>query len=505
MKYLSLNGVISIFPLIASVWAQSPITTNKQLSATNYVTCGGIKYEDNSWYNPMVRATLKAIETQSEEERDEENSAELPLFIFHYTDILKLDGLPSIEELTDPTQPLDGVVDYENLKFNVEVNPEFKDDDTIRFLNTGFTTVGDVVEFNVTQSGIYCMYVAPHGNVEELHVDVQFQSSYGYIPYASYIKHVQSKYYVILGSIIIAYLLNYIIKFKVGSDFKDLNSVSIITKVVIFYILAPSVLISLARYVLYFVFSSFPTVSLVYDDVFNWLTACFAIVCRWFTLLFSMGYGVIYYRSGYLGPADSSYKELPTNLWYRAYILLLADLTSTTIFALTNSLINSSYDGDLLFGSLNAIFSVITTLFSLVWLIHSIISYRATKTLIEKFPPFSSVESNSELLKSFRRSILIIFVLPAVFGVILGVILGVKSAAQMSPPEDLPLDSFHQEIASLKIFESMYFSAGQLTIAAWIGDIFVLSTVGALFFIWIKNNYGVCRGKEVDDFIIDDE
>ena len=42
------------------------------------------------------------------------------------------------------------------------------------------------------------------------------------------------KYVIVLAIILFIYLLNYILKFKVGKDFKDLDSVSVISKAVIF-------------------------------------------------------------------------------------------------------------------------------------------------------------------------------------------------------------------------------------------------------------------------------
>ena len=111
------------------------------------------------------------------------------------------------------------------------------------------------------------------------------------------------KYVIVLAIILFIYLLNYILKFKVGKDFKDLDSVSVISKAVIFSFIPiyscqflyvdwvilennffdtskDSMLMNLAKQGAQFL-----------SIAFNTYTICIL-------LLFSMGYGVIYYHNG---------------------------------------------------------------------------------------------------------------------------------------------------------------------------------------------------------------
>ena len=436
----------------------------------------------------------------------------LPTLIFHYTDLLNFTNLPNVEKYFDDYakhQISDSLFDDDKSKFNLKVASDFQIDDAK--LYNGYIDTNKNVEYIVYDTGIYCVYI---GKLEDKKIDIPvvFKNSYGNLTYIEYTIYSQMKYFIVLAIILFIYLLNYILKFKVGKDFKDLDSVSVISKAVIFLVLFPFILVNSYMWIGSFLENNFFDTSK--DSMLmnlakqgaQFLSIAFNTYTICILLLFSMGYGVIYYHNG----NSHRYRLFPHQTFVRIvgffvtnlvviyiYLLLLNGSKSDTPFLTGFDQLEPPSSGSAVLN----LFAGLTGLFSITWFILIVYFYFKTKKTISHFPPNPNDEDSTQrVVLAFKRSILIILILPIIVMFIAGLITAsrvVRGIADSLP--DYPSGdtvNFDSVIRMLALEKSMEVAVLPLLISNWI---YFFSAVIGLFFIWIKDNNGLIIDRNVDD------
>lgn len=500
MHFLYLAGLF-----ISSVLgAQLPgINVFSQISQDDKVTCRAVKYLPDG-NNATITAHLKKISS---------SDAKIPLLIFRYSQIEEFNGIPPWEVFNHRQEEFADKIIGSDGGFLAE---PISDDFNAEFGKFQLSDSDEVV-FNVKESGIYCAYAFQPKGVDSFSLRIDARNSYGYLQFPMYILYKQGIYFTILASLLAGGLIHYILRFKVGEDFKNLNSISIISKAMIFYVLSPMILIAILQSLGSLIANH---ISLVDSNslilfVPTWLSLSFAIVIRFFTLLFAMGYGVIYCHE----EDSAKYRKIPVTLWKRATTFfavdflsfaaycLLTKLTNNTLFGMDENMFDpSSSNSSNIVSVLLMVFQLITSVFPLIWFIFSMIHYFRTKTSITKFPVTANPEDNSKLLSAFRKSFVLIFVLPLATSLAIGVITGMKFAAASggsdifpAPPElsgHPDIDRLSMQLYGVKVAEMIYFDSLFITSMAWSSYVNVFLTVAAVFAIWSKNNYGIVIDKE---------
>lgn len=436
----------------------------------------------------------------------------LPTLIFHYTDLLNFTNLPNVEKYFDDYakhEISDSLFDENNSKFNLKVASDFKIDDAK--LYNGYTDANKNVEYIVYDTGIYCVYI---GKLEDkkIHVPVVFKNSYGNLTYIEYTVYSQMKYVIVLATGLFIYLLNYILKFKVGRDFKDLDSVSVISKAVIFLVLLPFILVNSYIWIGAFLENNFfdsskdaMLMNLAKQGA-QFLSIAFNTYTICILLLFSMGYGVIYYHNG----NSHRYRLFPHQTFVRIvgffvtnlvviyiYLLLLNGAKSDTPFLTGFEQLEPPSSGSAILN----FFAGLTGLFSITWFILIVYFYFRTKKTISLFPPDPNDEDSTQrVVLAFKRSIFIILVLPIIVMFIAGFIIASKVVSGITDSlPDFPSGdtaNYDSVIQILALEKSMQVAVLPMLLSNWI---YFFAAVIGLFFIWIKDNNGLIIDRNVDD------
>lgn len=434
----------------------------------------------------------------------------IPTFIFHYIDLLNFTNVPRVESYYNqyPNKLPEDL--FSEDKFNIIPSKE-SEFDTAKVYN-GYIDSSRDAEFIVPQSGIYCVYI---GKVEDAKVSipVDFKNSYGNLDYPSYMVYSQMKWVIIFAIALFAYLFNYILQFKVGEDFKNLDSISVISKAIIFWVLIPYIMVYIYQWALFFLKNNFISSSqnsmLVGWATFfsEFITQTYSIYTSGLLLLFSMGYGVIYYHNG----NSHNYRMFPQKTFSKVIAFFVVYVLIMYIFLLLASHRSDQYPYLSGFGNLSlfdeksstwtSVFGSLAGLFSMITFGLTMYNYFQTKKTIAKFPPSANDSNSTERVGSaFRKSIIIFLVLPIIvffIGGLIGAISSVKKLVKDIPQQ--PSDRF-EDYQSVIIFFSLENTfAGvmePMLISSWV---YFFTAVIAIFFIWIKDNNGLIIDRNVDD------
>lgn len=485
---------------------------------------------------------------------------QFPVLIFKYSEILNYANLPTIEkyykDFPDSKANLyKDLVDFENLKFSLLTFRDAEIDESL-ILNSYITldgSEGDDLEhvdltLDITTSGIYCIYIAPPiEGVISLSLPVKFTNGNGYLSALNYMAYSQQKYFAIVGTLIFGYLFYYILRFKVGKDFKSMDTISIISKAVIFFALLPFILCTILQLVFGFLENNF-SFNAFHGYFFKllklvgvWLNLTFSSFISFLILLFCMGYGVVYYHEA----NSRNYRILPEKQRKLAFGLLISDFAISTLCVLFSIAgfegasrsggPKAAYpylvDDDAIFlpspyvlggGLLQSIYTLTYGLnfsFPTIWYGMSIYHYFQTKKVISKFPPIPNGESdsNEKIISSFRKSILVIFVLPSVVMTILLGVLMVDLTKRMEPINGkIYADNADRpkvlELAIAMLLTAFQLSSSTMLPLLWSAAASFFLKIVCLFYIWIKDNNGlVVDGTnseaygEVSQFEVDSE
>ncbi|KAK6461118.1 hypothetical protein DFJ63DRAFT_216851 [Scheffersomyces coipomensis] len=460
-----------------------------------------------------------------------------PILIFKYTDIKNFTNLPIYSEYStlyksDKAQLYQDLIDFEANKFILKPsgngNTEFNEHDIYNDYITldnktpeeekkdGEPDNFDHIDiyFPIERSGLYCIYIAPpiDKSITDMSVPIQFQNSYGYLSYVFYLVYTQTKYIILISCVMFGYLLNYILQFKIDSQFNNMNSISLISRVLIFYTLLPFIFLNFLKLLTYYLQNSFSNYYIL-----NWLAnftvfldQAYQIVIRFFILLFSMGYGVIYYHNG----NSKNYRMMPEKAISKAFTMLIINLVLLALFTFidVNSFVSSPYKfqqpSSVGKGSNNykfiavfhSILSFVVGIYPFAWVILSVINYFKTKKIISKFPINSTANSNTseKIMTAFKRSILVIFILPLVAGLLTGFYL-VYSIVKSIPLPSNPNDKIEMENYQTQLIEASLSNSSNLLFIIWSQTLEYFLMIGLMYAIWIRDNTGIILDPNAND------
>lgn len=389
--------------------------------------------------------------------------------------------------------------------------------------DTGFLALDEEHVFNAPSLGFYCVYIAPPitDNLQDLTVSLSFKNSHGSLPFFDYITYQNRKVAILVGTGIFAYLLHYIIKFKVSSDYRNFDSISIISKSVILYVLFPIVVLNAIQCFTAFLENFVSSESSV-NNIFQflnwgnvWLSTVFDSTFSLFVLLLSMGYGVMYDNIANLR------LPLPPSQWRIAKYLFAGSLVVRTLMVLSymaspiesifviNDLgqlsplpMEGSYPSENML-NLSVYFVGASGLIQLAWFVMTMTYYIRTRKVLAHFAPVSdapssdTLEKNERIIKAFRRSILVIFVLPVFIGFlavfVLVWMLVHSKAAQI--PVSAPTDTMRLSVAQV-LYSETFLSSGVAAINIWSTWLYIFVGVALIFGIWIKDNNGLLVNEQ---------
>lgn len=536
MLNILLTLVIGVLLNAANVFGYLPgyIGNAIELNSKDYgASCSPIKYTPNSKMQASIELHIDQLDSK---DRSTLKDLKIPVLIFRYADILNFTSIRPIEDyfydysyyfsegsLDDQKEFYKDVVDFKQNKFKLDMSNGYKLNKD-RIYND-YLTIDSKDEKHIKavlpvyESGIYCAYVAPpvDSGIKKLSIPVNYKNSYGYLPYIQYAIYTQYKYIVTIGLLLTAYLFHYILKFKVGKDFKNMNSISIISKAVIFYLLIPIVFLSIGDWFIDFIQNNYissgshATIFKFLKMTITWMDYNFSIMLRFFILLFAMGYGVIYYHNN----ANQNYREMPARLINKAIVLFVVNVCLFSVrecldyfgdsivsamygdtFSNGMQKINPHFDPSAIF-IVHQIINFACEVFPLIWFVLSLVHYFKTKKTIAKFPPISataegSVDANSRIIKSFRQSILILFVLPVFLAFVFGTFVAYHIIHSNEYSLDIPNTTGREDIAqlvlSMRMLEILTFDNSAILPAVWVSVLNVYLTIVLIYAIWIRND-----------------
>lgn len=535
----------SIFKILASfvLLVQLAVAANPGtvLDLKNHgAVCGFVKYNPKSKKEAAVSLYIKSIAGTDESKF---NDLKIPTLIFRYLHIANFSNIPPIQKFDneyrarfDKDAPKLPIADN---KFELKLENGYTSIDEQKLYNDYVTPENndgsdskhvDVI-FPVKEDGYYCVYIAPPTDIglTDIQIPVKFSNSYGYLPYLRYVVYSQLKYGIIIALGLAALLLHAILKYRVGDDFKNLNNVSLISKAVIFYILVPRIMLWIFTSISegltnLFSPSDSPSrlLSLI-NLVDQWAIQTLNIFESYCLLLFVMGYGVMYYQKG----SSRNYRKFPTKLSKLTTRLLFGHVLVVTI-SLIYSEITASFDvvsGDVSGAEIvdNApprtiafVLAGISGAFAFVWFALTFVFYFKTKKTIASFAPVTTnaaedaTIANSKIVHSFRRSILIIFLIPLILAVSMGIIAGYRLSGSI---EKLGFTPGVERVPNSYMFfetqEWLYSNSCMLLLMFWAASGSELLTILGIYLIWIKDNNGLAVDEKdydgIADFEISDE
>ncbi|KAI5949487.1 hypothetical protein KGF57_004697 [Candida theae] len=432
----------------------------------------------------------------------------IPGLIFHYPDIVNFSSVPILEVYTqlyaNNKDHLYKQMLTDDGKFKLDAAEGYSVDDSKYWSGV----IDKDIKFAVPTSGIYCVYVAPDQEKPfDFSLPIKFQNHFGNLNYTEYLIYSQLKYVIALAIVLFAALFNYILRFKVGKDFQNMDSISVISKAIVFLILTPFIAVYIfdwfvlllrnnfeASYQTSFVLSVLRFFSRLGDSLYNAFTS-YAV------LLFSMGYGVIYYHNGNsqhyrLFPQESMKKITALFFLYLVVVVLYClSLQSTS----SNHLVGVQHNTPN--GTFSSVVAALVSLFGLSFYILSVIFYFKTKKTIAAFPPASDAESTDKIVSAFRKSFFVILVLPIITGFLAGVIAGIflVNAAGNVPdfPQHTDRDLVYQSALTVAAFENSF--KGVVLPIVWSNWLYFFALIISIFFIWIKDNNGLIVDHNAND------
>lgn len=535
----------SIFRALASfvLLVQLAVAANSGtvLDLKNYgAVCGYVKYNAKSKKEAAVSLYIKDIAGTDESKFDD---LKIPTLIFRYLHIANFSNIPPIQNFHyeyrarfDKDAPIMPIADN---KFELKLDKEYTSIDEQKLYNDYVTPENsdgsdskhvDVI-FPVKEDGIYCVYIVPPTDIglTDIQIPVKFSNSYGYLPYLRYVIYSQLKYGIIIALGLAVLLFHAILKYRVGDDFKNLNNISLISKAVIFYVLIPRIMLWIFTSISEGLSNRFSPsdspsrmLSLI-NLVDQWAIQTLDIFECYCLLLFAMGYGVMYYQKG----SSRNYRKFPTKLSKLTSRLFFGHLLVVTISLIYNE-ITSSFDvvaGDasgteLVDNSSPKTVSLVLTgisgAFGLVWFALTFVFYFKTKKTIASFAPVTTnatedaAIANSKIINSFRRSILIIFLIPLILGVAMFVVAGYRLSGSI---DKLGFTPGEARVPNSYVFfetqEWTYSNSYLLLLMFWAASGSELLTILGVYLIWIKDNNGLAAEEKdydgIADFEISDE
>ena len=463
----------------------------------------------------------------------EPTDLKIPVLLFRYDDILNFTTLPSWEEydegyasnyssnnLNSDNYFLKNSVDFEENKFILDLYEGYSEIDERRIYN-GFLDLSKEdghaeALLPAYETGLYCAYVAPpiNRNIKTMNISLALQYSKFYSTSMSYVDYCQVKYIIGTGLLLAIYLINNILKFQKDKQL-DIKNMPIISKTVIFYVLIP--LLSLMSLEWFIVFieihcnlSSRKIRCFEYSRlIIELIQPNWRILLRFYVLLFTMGYGVIYYHRG----ASRTFSKMPRRTKNVAWLLFITDLTlnNTEYFMKYNNL--ALYKDTI--ESIYAVCFFGSFVLPFVWYFVSFIYYFKTRNIIKKLPPTSTVtegiDANTRIMKAFKQSSLVIFISPTISGLAWFssyARVAIKTFFSMMNEISSELDVSDEELSRellIKLVKLSHYimrftqDTMMSSFDEWPGAMKIYLTIALLYVIWIRNNNALVVEDEKGD------
>ncbi|KAI5965250.1 uncharacterized protein KGF55_001470 [Candida pseudojiufengensis] len=515
------NDIYSIIILLFSISSYAYALLDPPTIATNErgLVCSPVQLNPK---NPL-KSYIK-LRTSSLREPEIKDKLKIEALIFHYPDIVNFTSIPTLEEYTT-LYPKDKESLYKKMltdddKFDLTAESGFEVDKSKIYEGDLTTTTEDII-YQIPQSGIYCVYIAPifkNKQDEKLSlnfkVPIVFKNYYGNLAYPIYLVYSQLKYTIVVSIIMFIVLFNYILRFKIGENFKNLNSISVISKGVLFLILAPFIVICIYNGFVFWLINSFLetdeksfiiTVLLFISETAEFIYSNFR---SYIVLLFSMGFGVIYYYNGNsqnyrLFPQDS-FRKITALLFFNIGLVIFTNLlnylfptTKNEIFGMFANVGSSSttlpFNGKDKKTNFMLLLNTLVSLFQLCWFILSIVFYFKTKKTIATFPSSSDFDSNAKVTSAFNKSFFVIMILPIITAIVGASISGYFAVQNFDKFPDFPQNTnrepVYQSAITVMILEN---ALGKFIMPlVYSGLFYFFCLILSIFFIWIKDNNGL--------------
>ncbi|KAG5419344.1 hypothetical protein I9W82_003111 [Candida metapsilosis] len=432
----------------------------------------------------------------------------IPGLIFHYPEIVNFSSVPILEVFTqlyaNNKDHLYKQMLNDEGKFKLDAAEGYSVDDSKYWSGV----IDKDVKFAIPTSGIYCVYIAPDQEKEfDFKLPIVFKNYYGNLNYVEYLIYSQLKYVIALAIILFAALFNYILRFKIGKDFQNMDSISVISKTIILLILAPFIAIYIFDWFVLLLRNNFETscqksfilsvlrfFSRFGDSVYNAFTS-YAV------LLFSMGFGVIYYHNG----NSQHYRLFPQESMKKLTAFFFLNIIVLFFYALSLQGTSTSHlvgiQQNTLDSKFTALIGGLASLFGLSFYVLSVIFYFKTKKTIATFPPAADAESTDKIVTAFNRSFFVILVLPMITGLLAGIIAGIFMVKSVGDAPDFPQhtdrDTVYQSAMAILVYENSF--KGILLPIVWSNWLYFFALIISIFFIWIKDNNGLIVDQNAND------
>ncbi|KAI3405252.2 hypothetical protein KGF56_001944 [Candida oxycetoniae] len=497
--------LLAIFSLVTAYPDAPTILTVKQ-----GVFCSPV---ERSWSHPeksYIKLVPDAVASQKQ----------IKGLIFHYYDIVNFTSVPILEVFAQlypkEKKNLYGQMLKEDGSFNLDPAEGYNVDKSKIWSGS----IDKEVKFEIPSTGIYCVYIAPPADTDEdedqaqaqFKIPVVFKNSYGNLSYTYYLIYSLLKFSIPAGLVIFAGLFNYVLRFKIGKDFQNMDSLSVISKAVIFLVLCPLIAVSILQWFVFFLVNNFletcqkSFIINFLSFVAQFASMSFHVFVAYMTLLFSMGFGVIYYYNG----NSRNYRLFPQQSFRKISGFLFLNIVLLFVLLVMNSFIGSKNTnyligiGDSTVNNKNSFVGFITLLaglFSLVWVILPMVFYFKTKKTIATFPPAPDAESTDKVVSAFRKSFLVIYVLPILTAILAGAIVGVLSAQYMLNMPQFPPNTERALVyASAQAMWIIENSLKSVMLPLFTTSLFYsFGFIIILFFIWIKDNNGLIVDRNAND------
>lgn len=381
------------------------------LNYTEGVVCRYIHKHENNPNGSYIR--LIADESITE--------YKIPGFIFP-PEIINHPNIPTFKGFTElystnKTKLYQEILNKDGL-FNVESSWAHTEDGVIFWSGI----IDKEILFPVPISRIYCVYIAPNHETElGFELPVEFRQHYGNLSYAQYLYYASVKTVLTIAFALLAISSYFALTHNVERNPRDISSIEAITKTFVFLTLIPFVIAFSIEFIHLFIENNI-VATYQKSRIIKALqiTAMFVIqfhlVFKSYTaLLFSMGFGVIFYYND----KSISYRDFPLDRgWFNkgtAYLIFdvivgfiwLRFLMQETISLVGIPIKQEGYN----FASY---FIYVRQLNFVIWFVLSVLSYFKTKKNITTTPPNVDMGSTDNVVMAFKRSSLVIWILPVV-------------------------------------------------------------------------------------------
>ncbi|CUM48538.1 unnamed protein product [Debaryomyces fabryi] len=458
----------------------------------------------------------------------------VPVLLFRYEDILNFTTLPSWEEyekgyasnyssnnLNWDNYFLKNSVDFKENKFILDLYKGYNEIDEKRIYNGFLDRYNQQAVLPVSESGMYCVYLAP-----PLDADALFYLGVHHSKFHSsemrYTNYCQSKYIIISGLLLVVYLINDILKRKTDKQLK-ISNMPIISKAVIFYVLLPFLSLTSLEWLAIFIeiHSTLSDRKIRYFEysrsLIEWIQPDWKILLRFYVLIFSMGYGVIYYHRG----ASRTFSKMPRRNKNIALSLFTINiiLSNTTKKYVTFFRYLMSFPTLALYKNTISFIGIIwlcsSLVFPFIWYFVSVFYYFRTRNVIKKLPltlaETKGADATTRIMKSFKQSIFIILVssaIPPLARLIAYYPRSVKSFRSAHGCFNLHLNLIDNDLLRESLI-LLVKSANDTFIKTqsfansldrrWPEAMEIYLTIGLLYVIWIRNNNALVVEDEKED------